>query len=289
MSSTDVKIFEKEEFGSVRVVMQGDDPWFVAKDVCDCLDLSNNRGAIASLDDDEKGVSITDTLGGQQEMSIISEAGLYSLILRSRKPEAKAFKRWVTHEVLPSIRKTGGYSTTLPDFANPAEAARAWADEYEKNIALTAANQQLTEEKEMLEIVIGNAREWKAVTAIPWLKHYFIDTSPRTCAAIELVILFHHDPQTNAEHDDMKMQIITSDVRNTKFFSLIADILLLPGCGWYDGTHINCEPQLGECGGVEDHAAHVGRRQCLEASGQRHNLNGASDAFLGEFLLHHLG
>lgn len=108
-------------------------------------------------------------------------------------------------------------------------------------------------------------------------------------AAIELVILFHHDPQTNAEHDDMKMQIITSDVRNTKFFSLIADILLLPGCGRYDGTHINCEPQLGECGGVEDHAAHVGRRQCLEASGQRHNLNGASDAFLGEFLLHHLG
>lgn len=184
MSSTDVKIFEKEEFGSVRVVMQGDDPWFVAKDVCDCLDLSNNRGAITSLDDDEKGVSITDTLGGQQEMSIISEAGLYSLILRSRKPEAKAFKRWVTHEVLPSIRKTGGYSTTLPDFANPAEAARAWADEYEKNLALTAANQQLTEEKEMLEIVIGNAREWKAVTAIPWLKHYFIDTSPRTCAAI---------------------------------------------------------------------------------------------------------
>lgn len=139
MSSTDVKIFEKEEFGSVRVVMQGDDPWFVAKDVCDCLDLSNNRGAIASLDDDEKGVSITDTLGGQQEMSIISEADLYSLILRSRKPEAKAFKRWVTHEVLPSIRKTGGYSTTLPDFANPAEAARAWADEYEKNLALTAA------------------------------------------------------------------------------------------------------------------------------------------------------
>lgn len=108
-------------------------------------------------------------------------------------------------------------------------------------------------------------------------------------ASIELVILFHHDPQTNAEHDDMKMQIITSDVRNTKFFSLIADILLLPGCGRYDGTHINCEPQLGECGGVEDHAAHVGRRQCLEASGQRHNLNGASDAFLGEFLLHHLG
>ena len=63
----------------------------------------------------------------------------------------------------------------------------------------------------------------------------------------------------------------------------------MPGCGRYDGAHVYREPQFGEGGGVEDHAAHVGRRQCLEASGQRHNLNGASDAFLGEFLLHHLG
>ena len=117
-------------------------------------------------------------------MNIIPESDVYRLVMRSNLPNAVAFQDWVCEEVLPAIRKTGEYSTTLPDFANPAEAARAWADEYEKNLALTAANQQLTEEKEMLEIVIGNAREWKAVTAIPWLKHYFIDTSPRTCAAI---------------------------------------------------------------------------------------------------------
>lgn len=72
---------------------------------------------------------------GGRPLSLISEPGLYSLILRSRKPEAKAFKRWVTHEVIPSIRKTGAYATnnalTMPNFSNPAEAARAWADEYE--------------------------------------------------------------------------------------------------------------------------------------------------------------
>ena len=64
---------------------------------------------ISNLDDDEKGVITSDTLGGKQEMSTINEPGLYSLILRSRKPEAKAFKRWITHEVIPTIRKTGGY------------------------------------------------------------------------------------------------------------------------------------------------------------------------------------
>ena len=107
----DMKIFENSEFGAVRVVDVNGEPWFVAKDVCECLELGNPRTSIALLDEDEKGVHTMDTPGGAQEMSIVSEAGLYSLILRSRKPEAKAFKRWITHEVLPSIRKTGGYLT----------------------------------------------------------------------------------------------------------------------------------------------------------------------------------
>lgn len=102
-----LKIFEKEEFGKVRVVGHDGDPWFVAKDVCECLELGNPRSSIALLDEDEKGVHSVDTPGGKQEMTIVSEPGLYSLILRSRKPEAKAFKRWVTHDILPSIRKTG--------------------------------------------------------------------------------------------------------------------------------------------------------------------------------------
>jgi anti-repressor protein len=105
----ELKIFEKEEFGKVRVVGHDGDPWFVAKDVCECLELGNPRSSLALLDEDEKGVHSVDTPGGKQEMTIVSEPGLYSLILRSRKPEAKAFKRWVTHDILPSIRKTGGY------------------------------------------------------------------------------------------------------------------------------------------------------------------------------------
>lgn len=104
-----LKVFEKAEFGRVRVVECEGEPWFVAKDVCECLELTNTSQTLSYLDDDEKGIICNDTPGGKQEMSIISEPGLYSLILRSRKPEAKEFKRWVTHEILPSIRKTGHY------------------------------------------------------------------------------------------------------------------------------------------------------------------------------------
>ena len=106
----DLKIFEKSEFGFIRIVMRNNEPWFVAKDVCDCLELDLASGA-RGLDEDEKRLHIVQTPGGPQEMSIISEPGLYSLILRSRKPEAKAFKRWITHEVIPSIRHHGGYLT----------------------------------------------------------------------------------------------------------------------------------------------------------------------------------
>lgn len=92
---------------SVRTVIRDREPWLVAKDVCDVLGLGNPRTSLALLEDDEKGVHSMDTPGGSQEMTIVSEAGLYSLILRSRKPEAKEFKRWVTHEVLPALRKHG--------------------------------------------------------------------------------------------------------------------------------------------------------------------------------------
>jgi prophage antirepressor-like protein len=94
---------------SLRVVMRDGEPWFVAADVCEALTIGNNRDATARLDDDEKGVGIVDTLKGPQELVIINESGLYSLILTSRKPEAKKFKKWVTSEVLPAIRKTGRY------------------------------------------------------------------------------------------------------------------------------------------------------------------------------------
>lgn len=105
-----VTVMTSAEFGEIRTVLRDGEPWFVAKDVCDILGIANNRDAVARLDEDEKGVGISDTLGGKQEVSIVNEFGLYQLILRSNKPEAKQFKRWVTHDVLPAIRKQGYYS-----------------------------------------------------------------------------------------------------------------------------------------------------------------------------------
>lgn len=92
-------------------------PWFVAADVCAALGIANSRDAVARLDDDEKGVATTDTLGGAQHLATVNESGLYSLILTSRKPEAKRFKKWVTAEVLPAIRKTGSYSVAADPMA----------------------------------------------------------------------------------------------------------------------------------------------------------------------------
>ena len=101
-----VKLYKEHP---VRIVDRDGEPWFVAKDVCGALGIAKVDSAIRSLDEDEKDAHSMSTLGGNQEMTVVSEAGLYSLIMRSRKPEAKTFKRWVTHEVLPSIRKTGAY------------------------------------------------------------------------------------------------------------------------------------------------------------------------------------
>lgn len=106
-----MKIFENEQFGQVRTTIINGEPWFVAADVCKALDISNSRDALTRLDDDEKGVASTDTLGGKQDMTIVNEPGLYSLVLGSRKPEAKRFKRWITHDVIPAIRQTGAYMT----------------------------------------------------------------------------------------------------------------------------------------------------------------------------------
>lgn len=104
-----LKVFANPTFGSIRTLNIDGEPWFVASDVCKALGIANNRDAVARLDEDEKGVALTDTLGGVQNLTTVNEPGLYALVLSSRKPEAKAFKRWITHEVIPSIRKHGGY------------------------------------------------------------------------------------------------------------------------------------------------------------------------------------
>ncbi|MDF9661339.1 Bro-N domain-containing protein, partial [Bacillus cereus] len=121
-----LQVFNNEEFGQVRTVVKGEDVWFVAKDVCDVLEIVNATRSLSRLDEDElHSMKVADSLGRPQDTNIINESGLYSLIMTSRKPQAKAFKKWVTSEVLPSIRKHGAYMTdqvleqavTNPDFA----------------------------------------------------------------------------------------------------------------------------------------------------------------------------
>ena len=148
---SEMQIFQNRAFGAVRVVEHEGEPWFVAKDVCECLELTDVSKTISLLDDDEKGTNSIRTPGGKQDMLIVSEPGLYSLVLRSRKPEAKAFKRWIVHEVIPSIRRTGGYGApALPNFRNPAEAARAWADKEEQR--LLEEQKRLALEQKMEEV-----------------------------------------------------------------------------------------------------------------------------------------
>lgn len=116
-----MQIFEYEDNDQFRVIDHNGEPWFVLAEVCKKLGIVNTGDAASSLDEDERmTIGITDsqkgTRGGARQMTIINESGLYSLVLRSRKPEAKRFKKWITSEVLPSIRKTGSYGGHVPAF-----------------------------------------------------------------------------------------------------------------------------------------------------------------------------
>lgn len=108
----EIKVFENEQFGSLRTLELNGEPWFVGAEVATILGYTNTRDAIKKhVDDDDKGVAKCDTLSGKQNMTVINESGLYSLIMSSKLPSAKQFKHWVTSEVLPSIRKNGAYLT----------------------------------------------------------------------------------------------------------------------------------------------------------------------------------
>ena len=110
--SKEIQIFKNEEFGQVRTMLINNEPWFIGKDVAEMLGYSNPQKAIrVHVDEEDKGVNEMDTPGGKQNLTVINESGLYSLILSSKLPNAKKFKRWVTSEVLPSIRKHEVYMT----------------------------------------------------------------------------------------------------------------------------------------------------------------------------------
>lgn len=187
--------FQFETGAIIRTITKDGEPWFVAKDVCDVLGIKNVSDTLSKvLDADEKGIDTIDTLGGTQRVSIINESGLYALIMKSRKPQAQAFRKWVTSEVLPSIRKHGAYMTpdTIesalgdPDFmigllenlkeerAKRVEAERTKAYISDKKTATAMATASAEKRKRLaLEDRLREGTRWMTVKAIPWFTEYF--------------------------------------------------------------------------------------------------------------------
>ena len=163
----DLQIFKNDTFGQVRILEKDNELWFVAKDVCDCLEIKNTTDALKRLDNDERSRF---NLGRQGETNIVNEYGLYNLVLSSRKPEAKEFKRWITHDVIPQIRKTGTYSMNIPK--SLPEALRAYANEVELHNATKAIvaqqEQQIAEFKPVKDYIdkILSSKSCLAITQI---------------------------------------------------------------------------------------------------------------------------
>lgn len=151
--ANEIKVFENDEFGSVRTMEIDGEPWFVGKDVAEILGYGNPRQALSTnVDKEDKGVQSVDTLGGTQNLTIINESGLYCLILSSKLPTAKKFKRWVTSEVLPAIRETGVYSIQVKSdsymIEDPIARAKRWIEEQEEKRFLEV---KLEEQKPLVE------------------------------------------------------------------------------------------------------------------------------------------
>ena len=164
MTENQIQTFTNEQFGQIRTVLINGEPWFVAKDVAEALGYTQPAKAVREkVEADDKGVSKMDTPGGLQDIIIINESGLYSLILSSKLPTAKVFKRWVTSEVLPSIRKTGGYATpeaiykTLIEPKNLIIVLETLAEEQAKNKKLTAENAVLSVKAKYYDAILASA------------------------------------------------------------------------------------------------------------------------------------
>ena len=196
----DLQLFESNGW-EVRIVEKSGEPWFIAKDICQCLELSNSREAVSKLDNDEKDVISNDTLGGRQNVTIVNESGMYALVFKSRKQEAKKFKKWVTSEVLPSIRKNGIYATDItignmienPDFAiellqklkferqekelylkqrNEAIKTKAEIGKKREATAMNTAS-QATKKVNRLEDELGKGKNYRTAKAIDWVSEIF--------------------------------------------------------------------------------------------------------------------
>lgn len=174
----ELQVFTNKECGEIRVLKRNGEAWFVAVDVCKALDINNARQAVTRLDDDEKCTVISND--GRQ-MNIVSESGLYSLVLSSRKKEAKTFKRWVTHDILPEIRKTGGYNSEQSD---------AYKTKRLEIMAMNAKARIMKEQNKRLEIMLkNNELEGLSVTAIQAILNEHPQTE-KTYSATEAAEMF---------------------------------------------------------------------------------------------------
>lgn len=150
---SEIKIFENPAFGKIRTAGTSEEPLFCLADICRILGINNATDAKKRLKEDGvDSIEVIDSMGRTQRAHFINEQNLYRLIMRSDKPIAEPFQDWVCGDVLPSIRKTGSYN--MPNFKNPAEAARAWADQYEKTLALEAKNKELKPKAQYFDALV---------------------------------------------------------------------------------------------------------------------------------------
>lgn len=171
--TTGLQVFYNEnENVSVRTKVIDGVPWFVGKDVCDLLGLVNSRKSLQALDEDEKGVTNCYTLGGNQNLTFINESGLYHLIFISRKPEAKAIRRWVTGTVLPSIRRTGSYSVSnnRPESTNrlPLPKFRPYFGQWKENVKPYISRAELCLTAEKQRVTLGHVQKVYAGTSMSY-------------------------------------------------------------------------------------------------------------------------
>jgi prophage antirepressor-like protein len=159
---------------TIRVEIINGELWFVAKDVCNTLSISNNRDAVSRLDDDEKATSVLPTQFGDKEMHLVNESGLYSLIFQSRKPEAKVFRKWVTSEVLPALRKTGAYrikgkrnhNSPVPAGSGIAQLLQLIADNLQKGDQKAIATQLGVKQASISNILSGKTKSSTMLQAL---------------------------------------------------------------------------------------------------------------------------
>lgn len=181
---SDIQLFDNDDFGTIRAFLAEDgQPWFVAKDVCAALDIQAT--AASRLDEDEKGLRLTQTPGGNQQVLCVTEPGFYRLVLRSRKPEAKAFQRWVTHDVLPALRREGGYMASR-DGETPEETmaravllAQQTIDRQRQRVAELEARNAAIEPKAGFFDACMDGERWQSFTEVSRLFHQYNRTMTR--------------------------------------------------------------------------------------------------------------